>query len=92
MEMESAPGNPVVLVGQEDGSVVLRDVGEKLAAVAVLNAGRNAGHTAAVRVVLPGPSDYFFSGGNDGRMCVWQAIIPQGGAADGGGGGAPGPH
>lgn len=81
LDLESAPGNPVLLVGQQDGSVVLRDVNENLAVAATLSGMRGVGHQADVRTVLPGPSDYFFTGGNDGKFFVWQAVVP--GAADG---------
>ena len=70
------PGNPMVLVGQQDGSVVLREVNENLAVASTLHASRNVGHAADVRTVMPGPSDFFFSGGNDGKFCVWQCLVP----------------
>jgi WD40 repeat protein len=76
LELEAAPGSPLIVVGQQDGSVVIRDVTSDMAVAATLHGGRNAGHTGEVRTVLAGPSDYFFTGGNDGRFCVWQAIVP----------------
>jgi len=79
MDLEAMPGNPIVLVGQQDGTVVLREVNENLAVATSLNGARIAGHTADVRTVMPGPSDYFFSGGNDGKFCVWQCIVPASG-------------
>lgn len=70
------------MLGYSDGSLEVRDLTGGLAVVAVLRGALNAGHTGQVRAILPGPSDYFFSGGDDGRMCVWQLTPPP---ADGAG-------
>ena len=79
-----AAGNPILIVGQQDGSIVMRDVATGIRKpAAVLHASRNAGHTADVRTVVPGPSGYFFSWGNDDRLCVWEALVPNGGDAPG---------
>ena len=81
MDVEALPGNPLLIVGQQDGSVVLREFNEGLAVATTLHGQRNSGHVSDVRAVMPGPSDYFFTGGNDGKFCVWQCIVP--GAPDG---------
>lgn len=91
MDLEGAPGNPVVIVAQRDGSVVVRDVNGGMVVAATLSGHRNAGHTAEVRCILPGPSDYFFSGGDDGKFCVWQAVVPvESGGTDGAAAAPPG--
>jgi WD40 repeat protein len=74
LEFESAPGNPVVLVGHHDGSIVIRDVRSNLSIVSMLNGHRSIGHVADVKALFPGPNDLFFSGGNDGRFFIWQCF------------------
>ena len=78
-------GNPVLVIGQQDGTIVLRDVAEGIRKPAAVLKW----HTADVRVVLAGPSGYFFSGGTDGRFCVWELLAPAPALADGT---APGGH
>lgn len=71
MELESMPGTPLLIVGQRGGSIKIRDIKNGLTVLATISDA----HKADVRVVAQGPVDSFFSGGDDGRMCVWQCIV-----------------
>ena len=55
-ELESAPGNPVLVTGHLGGSLTIRDVSNNLAPIATIQAvakgdSRGGGHTDAVRVL-----------------------------------------
>ncbi|GKY91853.1 hypothetical protein MPSEU_000156900 [Mayamaea pseudoterrestris] len=67
----------VLLVGLLSGNIVCRNLVQTPKAAAFealfcLTTKFNAGHSEAVRCITPGPQATFYSGGNDGRLMVWQ--------------------
>ncbi len=77
MELDSLPGTPILITGHKHGKIIIRDVkaGFKVLAV-IVQTQPGDGHPAGdVRVIAQGPMDIFFSGGDDGKMSVWQCVL-----------------
>lgn len=81
VELESAPGAPLIITGHLSGSVTIRDVNSALAPLATIGpatgggAGGQAGHSGPVRALTQGPGDIFYSGAEDGFVCAWQCVV-----------------
>ncbi|GAX20123.1 hypothetical protein FisN_17Lh075 [Fistulifera solaris] len=70
-------GQPLLLIGLESGIIQCRNLVQtpKVNAFALLwtlDANFSVSHGAAVRSVTSGPSGTFYTGGDDGKMLVWQ--------------------
>jgi WD40 repeat protein len=75
--VRDATNTELVMVGLESGNIVCRNLvqtakARAFEAIFVLTASRNVGHTDAVKCIVPGPQATFYSGGNDGKLMVWQ--------------------
>jgi WD40 repeat protein len=69
--------NPILLVGLESGDIMGRSVVQtpKTPAFCLLfklTQKYSAGHEGAVKAIREGPSSTFYSGGDDGKLLVWQ--------------------
>lgn len=70
-------GHPILLVGLESGSIMGRNVVQtpKTPAFCLLfklTQKYTVAHDGAVRAIKEGPSSTFYSGGDDGKLLVWQ--------------------
>lgn len=71
-------GNPIVVIGLEDGMLVIRNILQiqnippftLMTSLAKFYATNN--HDDAIQCITSGPSNTFYSGGKDGRLLVWQ--------------------
>mmetsp|Transcript_73 Transcript_73/g.149 ORF Transcript_73/g.149 Transcript_73/m.149 type:complete len:463 (+) Transcript_73:235-1623(+) len=72
--------HPILLVGLESGNIMARNVMQTPNAPAFcllfsLNSRYTAGHTdGPCRAIKEGPSATFYTGGDDGKLLVWQLI------------------
>eukprot|EP00521_Asterionellopsis_glacialis_P014436 CAMPEP_0195306570 /NCGR_PEP_ID=MMETSP0707-20130614/37266_1 /TAXON_ID=33640 /ORGANISM="Asterionellopsis glacialis, Strain CCMP134" /LENGTH=453 /DNA_ID=CAMNT_0040370789 /DNA_START=115 /DNA_END=1476 /DNA_ORIENTATION=- len=69
--------HPILLVGLETGNIMVRNVMQTPNAPAFcllfsLSSKYTAGHSGACRTVKEGPAATFYSGGDDGKLLVWQ--------------------
>jgi WD40 repeat protein len=67
----------VLLIGLESGKIMCRNLVQTANSSAfqllfTLSAKFTAGHDGAVRCIAPGPAATFYSGGEDGKLMVWQ--------------------
>jgi len=68
------PGNNMVLViGLEKGNIMVRHL-PSFMNLFTLDARYTFGHQGAVRTVVKGPSNTFYTGGEDGVVLVWQIV------------------
>ena len=69
--------NPILLIGLESGNIMCRNVVQTAKTPAfcllfTLSSKYTAGHEGAVKCLTEGPSSTFYSGGDDGKLMVWQ--------------------
>ncbi|CAI5728794.1 unnamed protein product [Hyaloperonospora brassicae] len=62
---------PILLIGMADGTISVKEL-PSFAYKTTLGADLNQGHHDAVRRITTGPSNTFFSTGNDRKMIAWQ--------------------
>ncbi|EEY70274.1 uncharacterized protein PITG_19419 [Phytophthora infestans T30-4] len=62
---------PILLIGMADGTISVKEL-PSFAYKTTLGANLNQGHQDAVRRIATGPSNTFFSTGNDRKMIAWQ--------------------
>lgn len=62
---------PILLIGMADGTISVKEL-PSFAYKTTLGANLNRGHQDAVRRITTGPSNTFFSAGNDRKMIAWQ--------------------
>lgn len=71
-------GNPMLLCGLIDGSLVIRNVLQIQnspafsALVCLTSFYHPTNHEGAIQCIKSGPSNSFYSGGKDGKLIVWQ--------------------
>ncbi|RLN45291.1 hypothetical protein BBJ28_00010004, partial [Nothophytophthora sp. Chile5] len=63
--------SPILLIGTADGMITVKEL-PSFAYKTTLGANVNQGHQDAVRRITTGPSNTFFSVGNDRKMLAWQ--------------------
>uniref|UniRef100_M4C1T7 C3H1-type domain-containing protein n=1 Tax=Hyaloperonospora arabidopsidis (strain Emoy2) TaxID=559515 RepID=M4C1T7_HYAAE len=69
--MQDAAQAPILLIGMADGTISVKEL-PSFAYKTTLGADLNQGHHDAVRRITTGPSNTFFSTGNDRKMIAWQ--------------------
>ncbi|RMX62126.1 hypothetical protein KXD40_007102 [Peronospora effusa] len=69
--MQDAVQAPILLIGMADGTISVKEL-PSFAYKTTLGADLNHGHQDAVRRITIGPSNTFFSTGNDRKMIAWQ--------------------
>ncbi|KAG7400441.1 hypothetical protein PHYBOEH_005816 [Phytophthora boehmeriae] len=70
---QDAAQAPILLIGSADGLITVKEL-PSFAYKTTLGASVNHGHQDAVRRITTGPSNTFFSTGNDRKMLAWQII------------------
>lgn len=79
MELDSAPDNPVLLTGYDNGSIVVRDIVSGIASPALilhnLVAGDKKSHAGAVTHLNVPDGKHFVSASVDGKMLVWELTL-----------------
>ncbi|KAJ8569428.1 hypothetical protein ON010_g5831 [Phytophthora cinnamomi] len=68
---QDAAQAPILLIGMADGTISVKEL-PSFAYKTTLGANLNQGHQDAVRRITTGPSNTFFSTGNDRKMIAWQ--------------------
>ncbi|CAH0476848.1 unnamed protein product [Peronospora belbahrii] len=68
---QDAAQSPILLIGMADGTISVKEL-PSFAYKTTLGANLNRGHQDAVRRITTGPSNTFFSTGNDRKMIAWQ--------------------
>lgn len=68
---QDAAQAPILLIGTTDGLITVKEL-PSFAYKTTLGASVNHGHQDAVRRIAVGPSNTFFSTGNDRKMLAWQ--------------------
>ncbi|KAE8990193.1 hypothetical protein PR003_g21942 [Phytophthora rubi] len=68
---QDAAQAPILLIGMADGTISVKEL-PSFAYKTTLGANLNQGHQDAVRRIAIGPSNTFFSTGNDRKMIAWQ--------------------
>jgi len=69
--------NPILLVGLDSGNIMIRNLVQTAKAPAfalllTLNPSFSTGHYGAVRTIVGGPQNTFYTGGGDGKLLVLQ--------------------
>lgn len=68
---QDANQQPILLIGGSDGSITVKEL-PTFSYKTMLAQSANAGHQDAVRRLIIGPHNTFFSAGNDKKMIAWQ--------------------
>lgn len=71
------PEKPILLLGCETGKIMIRSVLQTpstpaFTLLATLYSRYTCGHDSCVKTIRSGPSQTFYSGGDDGKLLVWQ--------------------
>lgn len=80
LQLASAGGMPLLAVGSGNGMIVLKDTTNGLQDLAGAGRGQHGsgGHfkpvLSIIPVIMPGPTDFFVSAGQDGQMFVWNFL------------------
>lgn len=79
MSLNTDPkGNPIVLIGLEDGQLMIRNILQIQGVapfsliVSLAKFYQTNNHDGAIQCIKSGPSNTFYTGGKDGRLLVWQ--------------------
>jgi len=71
--LEDTGGNMVLVIGMEKGNMMVRHL-PSFMNLFTLDARYTFGHNGAVRCLFKGPSNTFYSTGEDGIVLVWQLV------------------
>ena len=69
----------VLLTGHGDGHIVLRKIDQVFTPILKLDPAQQRtgnGHMGKIKVLSPATDNIFFSGADDGKMCVWK-VAPE---------------